>query len=412
MTSIFRSMPGGLVRTSAFLVLLFLATAAAAQDPPRFLIERIAVEGVERETAREIVVSESLLQEGRTYSEQELREAVYRVKRLPFVVDADMALRKGSERGAYELVISVEMAKPLAFSLDVFGFGTDEDSPFRDERFDWGASGTVGARKFIGARGLLFGSVQGFEGISGQVVQLGYTHYGLFRSGGYATVALSSGVGEEYASDDLQTSLQVGIPITGNHALRTTFAWSRYEDELRFTEPRGELRFEAWAGQLEWIYDTTDDPIVPTEGLKLTGLASYVEQSQSFGSDFISPSETTSWRLRADGRKYWALTPKQSVGVGGGYAYSENESFFGGSHEQALSAEVLYAISPWGFETSRRLGDLRLETGLAVDHFRESSPFDDQEETALGLRTALLFRNAWGVVRIGVSYIDELGGEP
>lgn len=425
MTSI-QASPGGLLgslRTSAALLFLLLLAAAStaaaqAQDPVRFLIERIAVEGVERETARRIVLSESLLQEGRTYSEQELREAIYRVKRLPFVVDAGMALRKGSERGAYELVIAVEMARPLAFSLDVSGFGRDDDSPFRDERFDWSASGTLGARKFVGARGLLFGSVQGYEGISGQVVQLGYTHYGLFRSGGYATVALSSGVGDEYSSDDLQTSLQLGIPITGSHALRTTFAWSRHEDELRLTDPRVEIRFDAWQAQLEWIYDTTDDPIIPSEGLKLTSLVSHVEVSTGIRSDrpvdFISPSESTSLRLHAGGRKYWALTSRQSIAVGGGYEHGEtdlDQSFFGGSRSNAVSAEVLYAVSPWGFETSGRLGDLRLETGLGINTFKSSSSFGDREETALSLGTALLFRNAWGLVRIGVFYIDELGGE-
>lgn len=86
---------------------------SSPESRQRFLIETITVEGVGREAARGIIVAESLLQEGESYSEDELRKAVYRVKRLPFVVEADFSLKKGSERGAYELVITVEETKPV-----------------------------------------------------------------------------------------------------------------------------------------------------------------------------------------------------------------------------------------------------------------------------------------------------------
>src|SRR5688572_9758135 len=100
--------------------------AAQAPEPARFLLESIVVEGVQRDAPREIVAGESLLKPGNEYTEQELREAVYRIKRLPFMVDADFSLRKGSERGTYELVILVKETSVLFYSAQIAG-GYSED---------------------------------------------------------------------------------------------------------------------------------------------------------------------------------------------------------------------------------------------------------------------------------------------
>jgi hypothetical protein len=104
------------IRSFLSLALLVLAAlpAAAQEEPPpetaRFLIETISVEGP-KEAAANIVKAETLLRPGETYTETQLRLAIYRVHRLPFVLDANFALRKGSRRGAYELVISVQPAR-------------------------------------------------------------------------------------------------------------------------------------------------------------------------------------------------------------------------------------------------------------------------------------------------------------
>ena len=81
-----------------------------APEPTHFLIEKITVEGP-KEAAANIVRAETLLRAGETYSEDQLRQAVYRVRRIPFVLDATFSLRKGSQRGAYELLIEVTPAR-------------------------------------------------------------------------------------------------------------------------------------------------------------------------------------------------------------------------------------------------------------------------------------------------------------
>ncbi len=82
-----------------------------------FLIETITVEG-NRHFTSEIILSESLLREGREYSERQLREAVNRIVRLPLVLDAEFFLRKGSDRGLHTLVIEVEEASRWFFGFD------------------------------------------------------------------------------------------------------------------------------------------------------------------------------------------------------------------------------------------------------------------------------------------------------
>lgn len=75
-------------------------TSAASAS---FLIEKIVVEGVGHGSEK-IVAAETLLRLGSSYTEPQLREALQRVERLPFVVQADFSLRRGSERGRFELV--------------------------------------------------------------------------------------------------------------------------------------------------------------------------------------------------------------------------------------------------------------------------------------------------------------------
>jgi len=62
----------------------------------------------------QIVIAESLLREGAEYSEDDLRAASARLRRLPFLLSADFALEKGSERGRYLLAISVVAVAPRA----------------------------------------------------------------------------------------------------------------------------------------------------------------------------------------------------------------------------------------------------------------------------------------------------------
>jgi hypothetical protein len=172
-------------------ILLLTALAAGAQEePPRFLLEKITVEGV-REAAVRIVKAETLLRAGESYSEAELGQAVARVHRLPFVLDADFSLHKGSTRGAYELLIQVAEARRFFFEHTVGIYVFDEplnldDIFVRGDRTSIVLPGLIGYRQFIGRSGMVFAALDSEEG-----AQVGFTRYNLFGKGVVASVGYS-----------------------------------------------------------------------------------------------------------------------------------------------------------------------------------------------------------------------------
>ena len=113
---------------------------------------------------------------------------------------------------------------------------------------------------------LLFGSVQAFDENTGVgVVQLGYTSYGLFGNGSSATAAISRAVGDTDV-DNLDALVQLDIPIAGNHALRSTARRFTAEESFPYFGGTSRQRLEQWRAEVEWIYDTTDDPLFATAG--------------------------------------------------------------------------------------------------------------------------------------------------
>jgi outer membrane protein assembly factor BamA len=67
----------------------------------------------------EVVVAESRLREGADYSEADLRDAAARLTRLPFLLSAEFSLEKGSERGRYVLVVTINETRTFFYALDL-----------------------------------------------------------------------------------------------------------------------------------------------------------------------------------------------------------------------------------------------------------------------------------------------------
>ncbi len=141
------------------------APAAEGSDPPPaastppdagvtgalFVLDDIVVEGAKHGSAR-VVVAETLLTVGQSYSEAQLQQALHRVERLPFVVKAEFGLRKGSERGHFLLVVTISETWPVFAGADM----TIQRGPL--------ASGTfpeVGARVFVRGYNELRAAYQG-----------------------------------------------------------------------------------------------------------------------------------------------------------------------------------------------------------------------------------------------------------
>jgi hypothetical protein len=398
------------------------ALAQDADPNPQFLIERIVVEGIERASAREIVAAETRLHEGQPYTEPALREAIYRVKRLPFVLDAEFSLRKGSERGNYELVITVEPTRPVFFLAQTDGFILKPEDRFGRDAIQTSSYGSVGARQFLGAKGLLFASVDKRER-SAPSYQLGYTHYNPFGSGSYATVG-GFWIQDDQGALDRRSSnlsLEVGVPIAANQSLRGIVSWGQDDYDFEFEAPFSSSKQDAdsWSGALEWIHDTRDDPLFPTRGDRLTASTGYSQtdfhnryEAQIFEGEIASFEE----RYRQENlytsvgaTRYFRLTGRQSVSLGAITFYQTSEVDRPSRHRRNWNAAATagHSVSLWGYEKTERIGDLRFESQISVGYDHSRSAGFSSSGTAASLAAGLTFRNAWGIVRATLFYTED-----
>lgn len=400
-----------LVRLLAGLILACLATAPLrAQEPPRFLIESIVVEGVARAAGRQIVADESLLKPGQTYTEPQLHQAVYRVKRLQFVVDAEFSLRKGSERGAYELVIKVEEATPVFFLAEADaqrGLFLNVGTGKVRTATVWQRFGTLGGRMFVGTHGLAYGSVEKVQHQDGELVQAGYTQYDLFGAGSFAGAEASSAEGFRGVSQN-RVALFGGIPLSAAQSLRVDLQWQRAKTDFGGS---GFVRNEERQGSLAWIYNTTDDPLFPMSGISGSVSATYgreTDVSWSSAGDLVfdDSAHLGFYEIAGGGTYHQPLTARQSFEIGFGFnrsTFSYRERLPGSTTVQG-DLFVGHSINVWGYERTQRFGDLRWENVAVARYFDSTSVFAGPAATSVDLISSLGYRSRWGVLRLSFTY--------
>ncbi len=415
----------------------------ADREPVRFYIESVAVEGARR-ASPEVIVSESLLEEGIAYTEADLRDAIHRINRLPFVLEAGFSLGKGSERGRYSLLITVEEVRGFFFGSDLtwdaYG-GALADARPEDEGLNEAL--TAGLRLFAG-QGVFFAAVADGEGL-----QVGYERYRLAgrpvflrlavaREGCCAATLPELGLDPgaavwtaEESSDRLE--LTVGVPLGGNHSLR--FDASRHESgsaSRRPLEGGGALDARDVEGreiELAWVFDSTDDPVFPTRGDVATAavgvrwLEGDLFEPAAGGPAAGRPLAGMSSRLVGlsfAGARHWPLSARQAVSLSLGLLLSRSEVTdlpAGGGAAASADIDALeadfaarYSLSLWGRGKTRRLGELRWETVVAL-LYADASPVLGWADPLWGvsLRSGIALRNTWGIFRLGVTFLDYDG---
>ncbi|HEX7709118.1 MAG TPA: hypothetical protein VF701_21860, partial [Thermoanaerobaculia bacterium] len=295
---------------------VLLPLHAAAQEVS-FPIESIVVRGA-RFASESVVRSETRLVEGQTYTEGELRQAILRVNRLPFVLDASFALEKGATHGSYILAVTIQETKPL-FVLAESQTSRMHGSTFTSERFQ------TGGRWFIGGNSLVHASTD-FE----NNYEAGYTQYNLFRRGGYAalnigwttndgSVRFINPGGEVYRVEtdvDPAVELRVGVPVRGDHSIvgqlnRHAFSYRR-DDEVG--DGGDQL---SYGGQLAWVFDTTDDPMFPTSGTRWEAGGGFGRTAQELRTDGqIIDTTARSYLLRGELVRHHPVTDYVSLSYG------------------------------------------------------------------------------------------------
>lgn len=397
----------------AALFFFFLAGVVQAQESPSFLVERIDVRGA-RFASESVVVRESLLVPGRVYTEPQLRDALSRINRLPFVLDSTFAVEKGSERGAYVLVVTIVETKPLFVEAQSLFQTSPGNDVMNDETI------RSGARWFFGSSTLVHASTD-FDGN----YEAGVTQYNLFGRPGYVTLnvrwrpdASSSGPtpdGEGHYESEVDPSpeLLVGFPVAGNHSVqgRFTYGASRFHRET-------DVVLDDWTQTnqtlaLAWVWDTTDDPILPTRG-SLWRTEGGLERSNAnvkAQSQFTLAPDTDTQRISTTLLHYHPVNDRLSVMIGGGVGVSRSE--FSDAvppviiPEPSLTTWSVYpqvgtTVSLWPDRLTRKFGDLRWESRAVYTKLTTSSDFGSFDY--LIASTALVQRNVWGTLRLSFYY--------
>jgi hypothetical protein len=401
----------------SILLLLLLTSTAAAQDPaPTFLIESFEVTGASS-SAAQIVIAESRLREGHEYGEPELRDAIARIQRLPFVIGSDFRLAKGTSVGKYVLVISIRQMKPLfvnanALTLwsrqDLYGIPTPIGQPKIGELVDQSRTSeiAVGGRMFVGAKGMLNVAAQRVEDRNDRYT-VAFSQYDLFGTRASVTAVASYlndpgagparrvGVGRfDWKHRDNITWELIGVvPVGQNESLR--FSWQRSERPIRYLElqPRQLVirSLPQIRKEVTWIYDTTNDPLFPSSGTRISAGVSRTDAPTSGLTDL--------GRVKVDEylaslERSWSLTSSQALTAGGSGADFDRSI-------RRYRAFGRYSVDLWGRERTIAAGDLRLEvegdrlyTRIRNNHFEAHS-------TA---RVGLAYRNVWGVLRLDFAY--------
>jgi len=275
-------------RSAAFAVMALVGLGSAraraqegpAESSPRPWIESVAVEGTRHESVRRIVTSEARLTAGRELSEQEIRDAVRRVKRLPFILDARPSLRRGTSPGRYQLVIEVEEDTKVGLSVDV----SHDRGGFYSSTL---ALAEIGVDQFVGASSQISGFVSASgrrsalssEGIDWLVpeARLQFRRYDLAGDG--TQLRLSASVSRFSGGGDESAGASFLLPLGGNHSV--SFGGSVYRSHGFFLDEAFARSAHTFAvAGVTWVYDTTDDPASPLEGTRVAATAAV---NRSFG---------------------------------------------------------------------------------------------------------------------------------
>jgi hypothetical protein len=416
--------------------------SAQSSVPVSFLIETIKVEGVRGSSAK-IVVSETLLTLGSAYTEAQLREALHRVERLPFVVEADFALRRGSERGRFQLVISVKETWPIFVGGSLVLARSDSRYKPSDEAV---VLPELGGRVFFGGYNELSATLRGVRFITRDggdadplVCDATYRHHNLF-----GRHVVGSAFYRDQGSGSSEGGAEIAWPLSRASALKVNFTQSRSRWKP-CAEPCSleESRSTNNTFGLSWDRDTTDDPFAPRQGSRVGSTFSYSDDRGHTASDYdpwnpgsysvppetrrpvwINESDGGNVDLSLSGRRYWPVLRRASLGLGatvtvgrgsGDSVYTQGETVrtigqSGSKAQGTLEAELVgvpgrlgrggtqiwwvVRASAWGtayrvdYDANPPLGFSRAE--IEFSHARVSA--------------GLAFRGRWGLARLELQY--------
>jgi hypothetical protein len=424
----------------AVLTAVVVVTPLAAQDgaTERFFIERIEVRNAKR-VSTDVVVTESRLRSGQTYSEAELRDASTRLSRLPYLLSVDFSLEKGTERGKHVLVLSITETKPFFYLLDIRPIVSDESRrngglnvEYTDRLGSIENQGVLGFRWFVGRRGAFHLALTGQDDNRDYTrdytsLTAGYTQYDLFGTRAFATLNLKRAL--DGNGGVITPQIVVGMPLSPNQTVTLQVDGSRYSDTYRasyiveFPGPVFNADLQSEAGQVsysaKWAYNTTNQPFLPTRGRRISVTPEYFSSDLRYQFGVYNPelhefsiedftNHLHVFSVDFDAAQFWELSEVNSASAGfrgnWGNGRQSGNAFPRTDADQRVG--ILYggfSHSLWDREQQRH-GDSRLElNGLYASRSHDiTDGYGDRE--GFQISGSWVRRSSWGTLRLGVGY--------
>lgn len=406
------------------LCLLLSSVSAFAQQQTSFRLERIVVEGSRVDD--DIVRAEARLPEERTYTDADFRQALYRIRRLPFVADAIYRIEPGVTAGGTTLVIRILEVTPAFYDLDLRGTRLPDGETVRD------GSALIGGRFFLHNLGILETAIQDSDEQDGLNLGLAYRAYDIMGTGGFGTAAISKRLRAKERDYAMNIALGLGYPLTqrqtvtldisrGGSSLDRDFDLngdddtdddddSDQDDNFTLTDS-DDFDFAA----LRWWYESIDDPFFATRGVSVAAgptwsSAKFTRESYNATLRRIDETvtENVAYGLALDASAYRRLFGR-NVGFlrlsGSGSVEDESDIERLGADARVGLAHDFHSYA----EGVLRPFKARLELGAGYRMTDVTVPdggaeFSDDDTFA---EAAFVLRHRWGTVRLTGTYINE-----
>ncbi len=433
-----------------FLFMMFVGMSIWARSE-QFYIESIVFEG-DSSQSESVMRSTLALVEHQSYTEEDLRQAVYRLQKLQFVLEVEMRLGRGSQRGAYQLIIHIVETRRFFYVLysdstyienDVYDYldddtgGQEQDHASVDP--ETGITGvTMGYRWFPNRFGDLAVFGPDNPGIA-------YTHHNLFNRNVVASVAVQypGGFGKNFSAfpelrlptqvksrDAMGFTFQIGTQITPNQRLGFNYklnAGKISETQTVFfpvVKHQG-TNFRNHKSELAWVYDTKDHPLFPLSG-------NYVKMGILLDREFRDASNDDPNlpydRLTANnyysvitGQSFWAYRPNHTFsasfllrsgridlkakGADSDFDYPRSYDV----HKVGLTLMHARNLIDVSFLGSKRDFRLEEEVGIVTNRSTLWEYYDPEVSwfRSISARLSIASRDKFGLVRLSLVYQTE-----
>ncbi|HEY0141218.1 MAG TPA: hypothetical protein VGF48_09995 [Thermoanaerobaculia bacterium] len=390
-------------------LLCFLLALPLAAQETRYRLERVIVEG--SPVSDHIVREEARLVEERDYTEDDFRQALYRIRRLPFVTDAAYRIEAGISAGSSVLVIRILDERPVFYDATFSASSQERGDTSRDY------AAAVGGRYLLDDLGVVETRVQTLDVDDGGSLTLTYRGYGFGDQGVFVISSLEQRFGAEARTYDPTPSFTLGLPLTRQQTLTLSAARAKSRIITSFDvkgddDPDDDDTFDdnvdladrthLTTAALQWHYETFDDPIFATHGIDVSAGPFWIEDSVKH--DVYDPeekevtgTETTSGMVgvNVDATAWRPIAGRNVLSLG----IAANATERAEEREWLGQARASFAHD-FHTQSERQLRPWRARVEIGGGYRRTSGGVDQPLADA-----AFVMRHRWGTLRLAGTYL-------